>query len=72
MSKKKSVLDGRSVPLYRAGLNCKIGRDAIEGKNRPPDGVQPLEYAVFCLLHAVEDLAVGMEQLAGNLGKGAK
>lgn len=47
--------------LYRAQLECQVGRDALEGKIPTPDGVQPIEYAVFQLLHAIEDLAKAME-----------
>jgi hypothetical protein len=42
---------------YRVSLSCKIGRDAIEGKTKLPDGCSPTEYAMFNLLHAVEELA---------------
>jgi len=42
---------------YRCKLSCKIGRDALDGKTKAPQGVSPLEYAVFNLLHAVEELA---------------
>ena len=40
---------------YRCQLNCKIGRDALE--KVPPNIVTPLEYAMFCLLNAVEELS---------------
>ena len=42
---------------YRCQLSCKIGRDAIEGKTKPPGGCTPMEYAIFNLLHAVEELS---------------
>ena len=42
---------------YRCQLSCKIGRDVLEGKTKTPAGVSPLEYAVFNLLHAVEELS---------------
>jgi hypothetical protein len=42
---------------YRCQLSCKIGRDALEGKTQPPAGCSPLEYAMFNLLHAVEELS---------------
>ena len=42
---------------YRCQLSCKIGRDVLEGKTKTPAGVLPLEYAVFNLLHAVEELS---------------
>lgn len=49
---------------YRAKLNCQIGRDALEGKGRPlPPGVSTVEYALFCLLYAVEDLATFVEEV---------
>ena len=42
---------------YRCQLSCKIGRDVLEGITKTPHGVTPLEYAVFHLLHAVEELS---------------
>jgi hypothetical protein len=42
---------------YRCQMSCRIGRDALEGKTKTPPGVSPLEYAMFNLLHAVEELA---------------
>ena len=49
----------RHPGLYRAKLNCKIGRDALEGRKRdlPCD---PYDYALFCLLHAIEEIADAM------------
>jgi hypothetical protein len=51
---------------YRCQLNCKIGRDALEGKTQPPAGCSPLEYAVFNLLHAVEELSRHNEKLTDS------
>jgi hypothetical protein len=42
---------------YRCQLSCKIGREVLAGKTQTPIGVSPLEYAVFNLLHAVEELS---------------
>lgn len=42
---------------YRCKLSCRIGRDALEGKTQTPVGITRLEYAVYNLLHAVEELA---------------
>lgn len=42
---------------YRCQLNCKVGRQALEGSTKPPQGVTALECAMFSLLHAVEDLS---------------
>ena len=50
----------RHPGLYRAQLLCTIGRDTMEGKTTPPDGVTPMEWAMFNLLHAVEEIATAM------------
>jgi hypothetical protein len=42
----------RFPALYRAKLSCKVGRDALEELR---DDRQ--DYALFCLIHAVEDIA---------------
>lgn len=42
---------------YRAQAACRIGRDALDGKAEIPPGVTRHEYALFNLLHAVEELA---------------
>lgn len=42
---------------YRAQAACRIGRDVLDGESNPPPNVTRLEYAVFNLLHAVEELA---------------
>lgn len=49
----------REWALYRVGLACKIGRDALEGK-AVPKTCSAVEYALFNLLHAVEDIANAM------------
>ena len=77
-TKKRAMsrpVDGlvRHPGLYRAQLSCKLGRDAIEGKTTPPDGVTPMDWAMFNLLHAVEEIATAMmpnEEL--TLRNGAK
>ena len=50
----------RHPRLYRAQLSCKIGRDALEGKTTLPDGVAPMEWAMFNLLQAVEEIATAI------------
>jgi len=50
----------RHPGLYRAQLFCRIGRDALEGKTKPPCGTTPTEYALYNLLHAVEEIATAM------------
>lgn len=53
--------NSREWALCRVGLSCKLGRDALEGKNIPAT-YSGVEYALFNLLHAVEDLACAMGQ----------
>lgn len=44
---------------YRAQAACRIGREALDGQTRAeiPPGVTRQEYAIFNLLHAVEELS---------------
>ncbi len=42
---------------YRCQMSCGIGRNALEGKTSPPHGVTRLEYAIYNLLHAIEELS---------------
>jgi hypothetical protein len=51
----------KEAALYRVKLNCQIGKDALNGKEPMMSNVEPLEYAVFCLLNAVEDIAEAMK-----------
>jgi len=51
----------REWALYRVGLSCKIGRDAIEGKG-PLNYSARIDYAIFNILNAIEDLARAMEE----------
>ena len=54
--------------LYRAQLSCKIGRDVLEGKTAAPDGVQPIEWALFNILHAIEEIAMALMPNAKRKG----
>ena len=54
----------QEIALYRASLACKIGRDAIEGKN-VPDGFSRMDFAMFNLFHAIEDIALAMKSNNG-------
>jgi hypothetical protein len=54
---KKLPSTPRGWCLYRAKLNCKIGRDTLD---REAESTR-LNYAVFCLLHAVADIAEAMD-----------
>lgn len=50
----------KNLPLYRAQLSCKIGRDALEGTTDPPPGCTAIDWALFQLLHAIEEIATAM------------
>ena len=55
MPKKKTV---KHSDLYRAQLSCMIARDVIERKTIPPDGVTAVEWALYNMCHAIEDIAL--------------
>ena len=57
----------RVPELYRAALSCRVGRDVLEGTKTCPVGTSQTEYALFNLLHAVEDIA---EHLAKPAAQG--
>lgn len=66
--------------LYRAVLSCKIGREALDGNVDTPPGVSDIEYALYNLLHAVQEIAeamktqeveeIGMSKLGDRKGRG--
>lgn len=49
--------DEREWAAYRCALSCRIGRDVLDGNKHTPDGFSRLEYALYNLLHAIEELA---------------
>jgi hypothetical protein len=57
----------KEFTLYRARLSCKVGRDALEGKIMTPTGCQPLEWAIYNLLHAIDDIAGALEKMETKL-----
>ena len=52
----------RGWALRRAKLSCQIGRDTIDGVTEPPGKVSILEYAAYCALHALEDIATSLAE----------
>lgn len=53
------------TPLYRAKLTCQLGRDFLDKKKSRsllPDINFALEQSMFSLLHAIEDIALALEQ----------
>ena len=51
----------RAMALWRAVTCCGIGKKAINGETETPSGSTPLEYALYNLLCAVQDIARAME-----------
>lgn len=60
--KKKFPTTKRGQALYRCKLSCQIGYEALDDKSKNRTGATPLEYAVYNLLRAVEDIATAMEE----------
>jgi hypothetical protein len=51
----------REWALYRARLSCKIARDGIEGKCKSMGGADRIEWTLYNLAHAIEEIARAME-----------
>ena len=47
------------IVAWRCKTNCKIGRDAINSSTDPGRII----YAMFCLLHAIEELSNQISEL---------
>lgn len=47
----------REWALCRTRMVCDIGKDVLSGKTRPPQGVPIVEYALYALFDAVQELA---------------
>ncbi len=60
MNELKKPKTKREFALWRAKAACRFGLEAFDGKGLP-DGVTRTDYALFNLLHAVEDIAMAME-----------
>jgi len=57
------------TPAYRAQLSCKVGKDVLRGKTGiVPQGVTPVEWALFNLLSAVEDVAEAIDMMGEAKG----
>ena len=54
--KRKIPMTAEERRFYRVHLSCEIGRKALRGDTKLPDGMCRLEYAVYNILHAIEDL----------------
>ena len=53
--------------LYRALMACGIGKDALDGKSdMPKDSI--VEYALYNLLSALEDVILDMASKEGKNG----
>lgn len=52
----------RGWALYRIGLNCSLGKQALDGEAQVPECCNKTDYALYCLLNAIEDIAVAMKE----------
>jgi len=50
----------------RCKAACKMGRDAMDGEIPSPSGVREHEYALYHLLHAIEELSVMIEEIKSS------
>jgi len=48
--------------FYRARVSCRVGADAID-RGTPVEGRDPMEYAIYNMLRAVEEIAAGLEKM---------
>jgi hypothetical protein len=57
MSRKRREMD-ISPDLCRARMTCGIGKAVLNRETTAPDGATKMEYAMYHLLSAVEDIAM--------------
>ena len=60
--KERKPRTPREIALWRAKATAKMGGDCMAGSEPPPKGATAQDYGIYCLLRAVEDLAIAMEQ----------
>jgi hypothetical protein len=48
----------KECAAYRAHLQCEIGLKVFRDETQPPAGLNRSEYALFLLLHSINDLAM--------------
>jgi hypothetical protein len=51
----------REWALYRCKASCRIGRQALDGDIVLPVGHQPIDWAMYNMLHAISEIATVME-----------
>ena len=52
----------QEIALWRAKATAKMGAEVMGGNKPPPEGASAQDYGIYCLLRAVEDLALAMEK----------
>ena len=57
----------REWALQRCKSSCQIGRGCYDGIYPPPQGHGPTEYAIYCLLRAIEELAIALGEVGPEL-----
>jgi hypothetical protein len=56
----------KNPELYRIELSCQIGKDAIDGKTNLNTSVDRIDFAVYNLLSAMQDLAAYLDRKASE------
>lgn len=56
----------KNMNLWRAGANCRIGKDVLNGVTEKPLDATRVEYALYCLLSAIDDLVAYFEERGGR------
>jgi len=54
--KKQLPKTPEECAAYRLHLQCQIALDTISGNKIPPPVVSRMEYALFCLIHAIQEI----------------
>jgi hypothetical protein len=49
------------MALHRARLACGVAKDALNGEIAPPENTTTVEYAIYGLACAIENIAQAME-----------
>lgn len=50
----------RQWALYRAIQHARIGRNGLDGRCLTPEGSSRTDWALHCMLNAIEDLAIAL------------
>jgi len=60
MSKPETKLQSHTL---RARISCKMGREVLNGDKNVPQGTTDIQFALYCLLEAIDDIAIAIEKV---------